>query len=416
MAPFIIHPVDLSGSEAAQRERAALLQDAQLLLADPSALALLKTMANAVASDSAKVWSLAQGGLSEPLQRLLHSGQEVRKALAGQVPPHLDAELGAVRSALDRRMERAVLSAEKADSASPDVQAALRCVRLGRMGKCRLLHLIDAVDSSTNEDPLRGFEGCSGDGMAEFAQASLVLALAWAMAWPPHAALVYQFVHKLSKVVGERRAKGVPWATLSTYYFGLMRKVDAGASRYALREEHGTFRTAPNLEWIDGRYSYVQTLTEESLDARMRNMVSLDRASAQAEADAASRLAAANGDLGKARELAKAAKRALKQKGARQRKAARKAAGKSGQLAAQAQAQAVAANLTAAAGLEAPSTSRAMVPYDSSKAAESQSRIEARVAAAHPSINGRKPCSFFFGPQKSCRFDAATCTNGHHGQ
>ena len=48
------------------------------------------------------------------------------------------------------------------------------------------------------------------------------------------------------------------------------------------------------------------------------------------------------------------------------------------------------------------------------KAAVSAS-VRAQVDAAHPPINGRKACQFFFGPARACKMDAATCTSGHHG-
>ena len=42
-------------------------------------------------------------------------------------------------------------------------------------------------------------------------------------------------------------------------------------------------------------------------------------------------------------------------------------------------------------------------------------KIEAEVAARVAPISGRKPCAFFFGPAKQCRFPAESCANGHHG-
>ena len=61
-----------------------------------------------------------------------------------------------------------------------------------------------------------------------------------------------------------------------------------------------------------------------------------------------------------------------------------------------------------------PEVAKLKAEYERASAAAA--KIEAEVARLHPPINGRKACSFFFGPQKSCRFPADTCSNGHHTQ
>ena len=185
VSPFLITAPDTSGSEAEQRERTALREDAVLLIGDPAARARLTAMAKTMALDPPLLWKSASEEASEPLKRLLFSGDEVRQALAGQVAPDLESDLSCVRGALDRRLERAVLFSE-ADTISSRSSAALRWVRLGRLGKVRLLHLLDLDDTSTDDDPLLGLKNAAGNGLATLGRAFSRLGLAWSMAWPPH--------------------------------------------------------------------------------------------------------------------------------------------------------------------------------------------------------------------------------------
>ena len=79
-----------------------------------------------------------------------------------------------------------------------------------------------------------------------------------------------------------------------------------------------------------------------------------------------------------------------------------------------------------------PSSVTALVPYDPVAAVASVAAATAatggrgkpagkeasaaslakEVAARHPPIVGKRACTFFFGPQKSCRFSAEQCGNG----
>ena len=401
--PYLLSPTDFTGSEREQRERAALREDAELLKADSGALSRLSAMAQAVATDPTQLFQAANREPSEPLLRLIHSGDEVRKALTGQLPPSVETELASVRGGLDRRLERAVLSKD-ADCAPKQVLSALRWVRLGRLGKVRLLDLIGHSDGSTDEDPLGGFAGCEGDGTPEFSLAMVRLALAWSVAWPPHTAASLSFTAQLSEfVVAKRGDQGVPWSALSCYYRSLMRVLDAGSRRYALREEHIQIRSAPSIDWIEGPYEYVRTLERDAAKAQISTL----------RADLVAQFAATLPG-GSSSDKVTSDKKSLKRKEKKSRQAAAKKV-KVGPNA-----------IVPYTGGQPKGSSPGGQPKGSppvgndaadptSRAAVSRATIEQRVAAQHPEIGGRKACAFFFGPAKSCRFDAAVCSNGHHG-
>jgi hypothetical protein len=125
------------------------------------------------------------------------------------------------------------------------------------------------ADGGTDEEPLIGFAAVTGNGTAEFSRAMMRLGLTWAMAWPPHSSAAYQFTDQLATYVTARRAeRGVPWVALSRYYRAVIRRVDAGARRFASREENTMLRTPPSIQWIDGPFEHVRLLTEDTMDAR----------------------------------------------------------------------------------------------------------------------------------------------------
>ena len=65
-------------------ERATLKGDATLLLTDQSARARLKAMAAASSIDPARLFAAVRLESAKPLTRLIHTGDAVTKALAGQ--------------------------------------------------------------------------------------------------------------------------------------------------------------------------------------------------------------------------------------------------------------------------------------------------------------------------------------------
>ena len=407
---------DFTGTTVERRERVALREDAQLLSVDKSALARLEAMAKAASYDRALVFKLAEAEVSEPLIRLIHSGDEVERALSGYASPATELALASVRGGLDRRLEGTVLTSDEVDSAPECVQRALRMIRLARMSKVDLLGLIGVSPGCTVEDPLGAFDS-RADGLAELNVALTRLCLAWAMAWPPHSGAVMQFVAMLGEFVSRKRTdRAVPWSDLSAYWRGLFRKVDAAARRYATREEHVAFRASPEILWIKGPFDYVRALEE----AATASLVAASRDQVVAELHAAELARALDSKLSKGAEQHTDAARLLKtakRKAAKQRAAAGKKAKKA---------------LLAGAPPGAPGPG-AIVPFDAAAAAsaaaaksgaagsEAERRqavsasVRAQVDAAHPPINGRKACQFHFGPAKACKMDAATCTSGHHG-
>ena len=395
VSPFLITAPDTSGSEAEQRERTALREDAVLLIGDPAARARLTAMAKTMALDPPLLWKTASEEASEPLKRLLFSGDEVRQALAGQVAPDLESDLSCVRGALDRRLERAVLFSE-ADTISSRASAALRWVRLGRLGKVRLLHLLDLDDTSTDDDPLLGLKNAAGNGLATLGRAFSRLGLAWSMAWPPHSSMAISFLSRLLEKITElRQEMAVPWTVISTYYRSLFKKVDSGARRFAIREEHQQFRTAPSLDWVDGQFEYVRVVDRmANADAltSLRNEFRTQVASLQLE------IAEAPAPSTDPSKVAKQLEKKIKKK---QKAKAKKAV-----------AAAAKGKTPPGGGQDGGEPTKLLAIKDHT----GRQKIEAEVAAKHPAINGRKACPFHFGPKGACDYDAATCKSGHHGQ
>ena len=413
--PLIISAPDLTGSEHSRRERTALYEDGCAVGASEDMRARLKEMAKAASSAPDACFKLAASEKAEPLVRLIHSGDALSQAISGRVDPTLELDLTSVRGALDRRLERAVLTPAQVDTALPSVISALRWVRLGRIGRVRLLELIGGNDAGTDLDPLGGFELVSGDGVAELLLAMIRLSLAWVMAWPPHSGEVQLFVARLSEYLATKRREGVPWSALSPYLRSLWLKVDSGARRFASREDHIASRTPPVLIWIDGPYEYVKTLEHATVRALITRSQRESEAAAAESAASAAAILATGGDL----EAAKAAAKEAKSEAKRKRKAAAKAEREAGEKSSRTALPPPAPDpATSPVPAVAPPGPTAIVPFvpGATPASVTAAAIRADVDAKHPPIRGRKACAFFFGPKGSCAFDAATCTNGHHGQ
>ena len=409
-----------------------MVASARSVLQDPEARARLTAMVQAIVSDPAASFELAAKETDEHLQRLLFSCLEVRKALSGFVPSEFELELVEMREGLERRLLLCVLSSDEVDVVEEFVKRFFRRVRLSQIGSARLLNSLGLPDPGSNENPLLGFEQLPGDGRAEFAEAVFMLAQVWSQAWPPHAASVFRFCGRLVRYVSKKREQGVPWSALSPYYKHLMLKVDGGARRFACRESRTSLRVAPVPEWVDGgQHEYVRNLSEGTV----KHQIFLAREEILAEVAAAGVardiVAARSGDalVAKAVERdAKAAKRALERN---QRKRAAKAAGKAAKLAAnqspgQGSSSASQLLLTYQGPEVAPTPAKpgARVTFAEpgkggkaplTQAQKSQAEIQARIDKEHPAVNGRKACPFFFGPARSCKFDAADCPSGHHG-
>ena len=356
------------------------------------------------------LFQLAKEEPAEFLQRLLFAGADVRKAVAGCVSPALQTQIDSVRGALDRRCERAVLTSAEVEVASHDTLRAVHFVRLGRIGKVRLLALIAISDPSSDEDPLGGFSERS-DADEKFRAGMSRLALAWQVAWPPHAGLVALFCDRLATFIVGKRSGGASWAQLSEYYRCVMLKVDAGAKSFVLRESHSAFRVAPSIDWIDGRFEYVSVLQEQTLRGFMLQVRQDLLSTVSTQASAESGLTSAAGGLDAAQaavKTAKAAKTKRKREAAKGRKKLAKLA-KADPVLPLARPELL--QLTDKSGTQQQSGQA----RGGGSSLSGKEKIEAEVAARVAPISGRKPCAFFFGPAKQCRFPAESCANGHHG-
>ena len=121
-------------------ERAQTRIDADTLSKQSGTHELLKSIQALVKQGEAEeAISQVAGSSNEELKRLLLSGGDVGKALEG-VSPEVSNTIEAIRSTIDRRVERAVRG-EKIDSSALFI-AACRLVRTGGWDKLKLLHLL----------------------------------------------------------------------------------------------------------------------------------------------------------------------------------------------------------------------------------------------------------------------------------
>ena len=129
--------------------------DADSLCKQPGTQDLLMSLQKLIKQgDAERAMSQVAESSNDELKRLLLSGGDVGKALAG-TSPEISNAIEAVRSTLDRRIERAVRG-EKTDSSALFV-AASRLVRTGGWDKLKLYHLLDKADTGTKADPLKSF-------------------------------------------------------------------------------------------------------------------------------------------------------------------------------------------------------------------------------------------------------------------
>ena len=232
---------DVTGTEREQRERSELTEAALRVSADDKAYSrLLQMEERAVARDSAGVQKLVAAESDASLRLLLLNGEEVKRAIAGRVEAKLEGAVLRVRGVLDARMERAVSGSSTA-VVSERVRGALRHIRLGRLHKVRLLHLLDKEDSGTLDHPLAGIAaaGAEAGGLCEAALGRL--AFACAVAQPAQNSQALEFFQRLGAFVRESRTAGIDWKLISTLFVRpLLARVAQGAERFAVGEAVAT--------------------------------------------------------------------------------------------------------------------------------------------------------------------------------
>jgi hypothetical protein len=174
-----------------------------------------------------------------------------------EAEPATVAAVSIVRGTLDSSLERAVFGVGSAQP-SDIVIRALRFIRLGRMSKVRLFHLLDvSADSWSSEDPLKAFIE-HPNGLAFFCKALQVLQSAWLLVQSKHNGKIIQFITQLQRKVSEAVEAGVSWAHISSFYRALMKRVDRAVTGFA--GKHGAAE-APEAKWAkDSTFEWVAAL------------------------------------------------------------------------------------------------------------------------------------------------------------
>ena len=167
-----------------------------------------------------------------------------------------------IRGALDQRIERAVTSRK---TTPPErVSKALRSVRLGRIGKVDLLHLIDEDGGMTKEDPLKGFAALEkAQAQAQFGRALQRLQLAWTLSKPQWTSQIAHFCTRVAERVNKAlNCEQGNFVVLSKWWRELLKEVDSTSNDFALQGGNGPPASAPNFKWIEDQsalYNYELT-------------------------------------------------------------------------------------------------------------------------------------------------------------
>ena len=273
MRVVMLNPSAEDGLEPEEkRERSQMRMDADSLCKQPGTQDLLMSLQKLIKQgDAERAMSQVAESSNDELKRLLLSGGDVGKALAG-TSPEISNAIEALRSTLDRRIERAVRG-EKTDSSALFV-AASRLVRTGGWDKLKLYHLLDKADTGTKADPLKSF-AASSEPRVELANAFRELSFTLAVAVPEKAADGMQFLNKLQSMLQVEIKNGTKWSAISDFYRSTMLKISEQAKRFAL-DEGGAPGPRFDLKWLTEGSPAKEALQDAHLVALARGSGDLD--------------------------------------------------------------------------------------------------------------------------------------------
>ena len=260
----IIQP-DTTGTEGERRERNALANHANELVNNPVLEGLLKELSDlATKGDIAKLFdTLNTPSLRDsPLYPLLNTGEELSKAVAGNVSGETLLRLNTVRGALERRIEMAFTA--HGEQLTQQVKTALRAMRMGKMSKAKFFNLLADVsdDKGTPDSPLQFLVDLKDEKMSDafYVRALQAVGYVWVLCTPYDAANIQTFMIALTNFTTKQRANGASWQALSKFHAVLLRKIDEESEKYVLNESK-IFRASPRTSWIDAPSRHLQDLT-----------------------------------------------------------------------------------------------------------------------------------------------------------
>ena len=387
----VIQP-DRDGTELERAERTGLAQKAAAVI---KSVVLKRSLEDL--SDVAAV----QGGEDELFHRvtseevrssdlypLFNTGEDVSKAIAGHLPPALLLQVLAVRGALARRIERSFVFNETGVTPAQRVRAALHNVRIGRISKTKLLHLLNKDDAATIEDPLKQFDLLdASQADAIYAQAINALTHAWQLCTPADSAAVMRFCGRLGAFTAAQRQLGASWAALSVFHASVFKKVDEEAMKYSIAESHIS-RASPRVEWIEAPTKYLQKLNAAVSEST--SISAAEKAVAKLSDELFKKLKS---------ELPKASQTHVQNVGGEEKAKKTKKKRKRAK-----DADSSSNNATKPPGVA-----------NNESVAQRKARVAKEMLQKHGERDGKPPCYFHFRENGECRFPAAQCNNGHHG-
>ena len=221
-------------SEVERRERTQVQSDAVALEDEPAAMSRLQAMVrSAEAGDGGA--ALNKVVAAEPegtLSRLLYSGADISSVTVDAEPSTVHA-IATVRGVLNAALERAVCGSN-ASQPSDRLIRALGAVRLRRLTRVRLCHLLDLDDRGTGISPLAEFgHMSSSDAITNFTMALQRMQTAWVFAAPSHAAQAMMFVSAVQRECLKALTAGCSWEEVGNYYGAVIRRADRKADGFA---------------------------------------------------------------------------------------------------------------------------------------------------------------------------------------
>ena len=268
-------------SELERRERSQLASDMVVLEEDDVSMARLAKMSKLSTSgrsgDAVAIVQLQSLVENEPegaLQRIIFGGVEV-SAVHVDADPSTVTEVSNVRAVLDHALERSVIG-PKATEPSDRLIRALRGVRLFKLGRIKLMNLLDKDDCGSKETPLAQFAKMPGSAMADFALAMSRMQQAFIFTSPANSAQAVGFISELQRKIVIAVAAGVSWEHAGEFYSAVIRKADKQAESFA-----GSVggRPAPDVRWVnDQAFEWVAKLghREEAAASAKEHASALD--------------------------------------------------------------------------------------------------------------------------------------------
>jgi hypothetical protein len=387
----VIQP-DRDGTEMERAERTGLAQKAAVVMGSSvlqsKLLELAQTAATQGGEDELFDKVTADEMRSTELYPLLNTGEDITKAIAGHLSPPMLMQVIAVRGTLARRIEKGYVYCEAGVTPPQRVRSALHQIRIGRMSKLKMLHLLDKDDAATIEDPLKQLailDATQSDAI--YAQAINALTHAWQLCTPADAAAVMRFCGRLGSFTASQRQLGATWESLSKFHSAVFKKVDEEAVKYALAESRIS-RASPRIEWIDTPSKYHLALN--AAVSEQTSITAAEKAVAKLSEELLKSMKAQLPKPPKQNDRADDTEKPPKKKKAKRPRKTDDAARKPG-----------ANPQPSAADKETPEQRRL--------------RVAKEMLAKHGEKDGKPPCYFHFRDTGDCRFPAAQCNNGHHG-